>query len=265
MTAPRRARSSRAARRRHIGRVHGSHANSYTAGVICTKVARYAERDPSPRPAAASAESAPARRARASSSDLVGRRARPDRRKVCSPPSSAMGPRRSGHTTTPAPWASSCATASTACATPRSYSQMFQSICTTSAWTGFIAGTGKLAGPDPREMAKTDLVVIWGTNPVNTQVNVMTHAIRARKERGARIVAVDIYQQRHHGSGGSGPLPPPRHRRRARLCRDARALPRRLRQLALDGEIHRLPARAGSPSEDANAGMGQRHHRPHGR
>ena len=42
-------------------------------------------------------------------------------------------------------------------------------------------------------MAKSDLVVIWGTNPVNTQVNVMTHAMRARKERGAKIVAVDIY------------------------------------------------------------------------
>ena len=38
-----------------------------------------------------------------------------------------------------------------------------------------------------------DLVVIWGTNAVNTQVNVMTHATRARKERGAKIVAVDVY------------------------------------------------------------------------
>ena len=42
-------------------------------------------------------------------------------------------------------------------------------------------------------MAKSDLVVIWGTNAVNTKVNVMTHAIRARKERGAKIAAVDIY------------------------------------------------------------------------
>ncbi|MBW5440912.1 molybdopterin-dependent oxidoreductase, partial [Bradyrhizobium canariense] len=39
----------------------------------------------------------------------------------------------------------------------------------------------------------SDLVVIWGTNPVNTQVNVMTHAARARKDRGAKIAAVDIY------------------------------------------------------------------------
>jgi anaerobic selenocysteine-containing dehydrogenase len=36
--------------------------------------------------------------------------------------------------------------------------------------------------------------VIWGTNAVHTQVNVMTHALRARKERGAKIVAIDIYR-----------------------------------------------------------------------
>jgi anaerobic selenocysteine-containing dehydrogenase len=42
-------------------------------------------------------------------------------------------------------------------------------------------------------MAKSDCVVIWGTNAVATQVNVMTHAIRARKERGAKIIVVDIY------------------------------------------------------------------------
>ncbi|MGA2488317.1 MAG: molybdopterin-dependent oxidoreductase, partial [Roseiarcus sp.] len=48
-------------------------------------------------------------------------------------------------------------------------------------------------GADPREMAKSDVVVIWGTNAVATQVNVMTHATRARKERGAKIVVVDIY------------------------------------------------------------------------
>ena len=28
----------------HIGRVHGSRRNGYTAGVVCAKVARYAER-----------------------------------------------------------------------------------------------------------------------------------------------------------------------------------------------------------------------------
>src|SRR3712207_4561105 len=75
----------------------------------------------------------------------------------------------------------------------KKYSGQFSTICTNIAWSGYMAGTGKLAGSDPREMAKSDCVVIWGTNAVHTQVNVMTHALRARKERGARIVAVDVY------------------------------------------------------------------------
>ena len=75
----------------------------------------------------------------------------------------------------------------------KKYSGFHSTICVNAAYAGFAAGTGRIAGPDPREMAKSDLVVIWGTNPVNTQVNVMTHATRARKERGAKIVAVDVY------------------------------------------------------------------------
>src|SRR3712207_2097808 len=75
----------------------------------------------------------------------------------------------------------------------KKYSGQFSTICTNIAWSGYMAGTGKLAGADPREMAKSDCVVIWGTNAVHTQVNVMTHALRARKERGAKIVAVDVY------------------------------------------------------------------------
>ena len=75
----------------------------------------------------------------------------------------------------------------------KKYSGFHSTICVSSAYSGFAAGTGRIAGPDPREMAKSDLVVIWGTNAVNTQVNVMTHAVRARKQRGAKIVAVDVY------------------------------------------------------------------------
>ncbi|MEM8856591.1 MAG: molybdopterin-dependent oxidoreductase, partial [Pseudomonadota bacterium] len=76
----------------------------------------------------------------------------------------------------------------------KGYSRQFDTICTNMAWTGFIAGTGRLAGPDPREMALADCLVIWGTNAVATQVNVMTHAVEARKTRGAKIVVVDVYQ-----------------------------------------------------------------------
>jgi anaerobic selenocysteine-containing dehydrogenase len=75
----------------------------------------------------------------------------------------------------------------------KKYSRFYQTICANVARIGFAIGTGKIAGVDPREMAVSDLVVIWGTNPVNTQVNVMTHAMRARKERGAKIAAIDVY------------------------------------------------------------------------
>src|SRR5262249_19925290 len=75
----------------------------------------------------------------------------------------------------------------------KKYSGFHSTICVNPAYSGFAAGVGKIAGPDPREMAKSDLVVIWGTNAVSTQVNVMTHATRARKERGAKIAAVDVY------------------------------------------------------------------------
>ena len=74
------------------------------------------------------------------------------------------------------------------------YSRFHSTICVGISWPGYVVGTGRLIGADPREMAKSDCVVIWGTNAVVTQVNVMTHAIRARKERGAKIVAIDIYE-----------------------------------------------------------------------
>src|SRR5208283_794816 len=63
--------------------------------------------------------------------------------------------------------------------------------CVGIAWPGYIAGTGRMSGISPAEMAKSEVVVIWGTNAAATQVNLMTHATRARKEHGAKIVAID--------------------------------------------------------------------------
>jgi anaerobic selenocysteine-containing dehydrogenase len=73
------------------------------------------------------------------------------------------------------------------------YSGMYDTFCVALSWPGYLAGCGKVMGVDPREMQKSDLIVIWGGNPVNTQVNVMTHAMLARKNRGAKIACVDIY------------------------------------------------------------------------
>ncbi len=67
-------------------------------------------------------------------------------------------------------------------------------ICSSIAAAGYTAGCGRISGSDSREMAVADLNVLWGTNPVSTQVNVMTHVTRARKERGAKLVVIDPYR-----------------------------------------------------------------------
>ena len=74
------------------------------------------------------------------------------------------------------------------------YSDQKSTICSTVCEAGWMAGVGKITGPDPREMAQSDLIVVWGGNPVNTQVNVMTHIAKARKSRGAKLVVVDPYR-----------------------------------------------------------------------
>ena len=174
-----------------IGRVHGAPDNSYTAGVVCAKVARYAERIHHP-----DRLTHPLRRKggrggefeRLSWDDALDHVAEKFIRAEQHDGAQAVWPyfyagtmglvmrdgiNRLRHA--------------------KNYSGFFSTICVNPAYAGFIAGTGCLAGPDPREIAKSDLVVIWGTNAANTQVNVMTHAMRARKERGAALVVVDIY------------------------------------------------------------------------
>ncbi len=74
------------------------------------------------------------------------------------------------------------------------YSRQLRSICSQIAETGWIVGAGAWRGTDPREMADSDLIVMWGGNPVATQVNVMTHVTAARKTRGAKFVVIDPYR-----------------------------------------------------------------------
>jgi anaerobic selenocysteine-containing dehydrogenase len=176
-----------------IGRVRGSHLNTYTAGVICNKVSRYAERVHHP-----DRLLYPLRRSGPKGSGQFERIDWDDALELVAEAFLDAERTLGAEAVWPYFYAGTMGLVMRdgiqRLRHAKKYSHMFQSICTTSAWTGFIAGTGKLAGPDPREMAKSDLVVIWGTNPVHTQVNVMTHASRARKERGAKIVVVDIYE-----------------------------------------------------------------------
>ncbi len=176
-----------------LGRVRGSKRNSYTAGVVCAKVARYAERFHHP--------------------DRLGE------------PLIRVGDKGEGRFQ-PIGWdeaLDSVADAFLKAAARYSsetvwpyffagtmglvqrdglqrlrhamrYSRQHSTICTTLPVTGWQAGYGQCWGVPAEEMSQSDLVVIWGGNPVSTQVNVMTHVARAKKRNGAKIVVVDPYR-----------------------------------------------------------------------
>ena len=177
---------------RTIGRVRGAGDNSYTAGVVCAKVARYAERANHP-----DRLRHPLRRKGPKGAGSFEPVSWDDALDLTAEGLLAAEGRHGPEAVWPYYYAGTLGLVMRdgihRLRNVKRYSGQYSTICVTPASNGYIAGTGKLAGADPREMAKSDCVVIWGTNPVHTQVNVMTHAVRARKERGAKIVHVDIY------------------------------------------------------------------------
>lgn len=176
-----------------IGRVRGAKDNSYTAGVICAKVARYAERIHHPnrllQPMVRAGAKGEGKWHTASwdgALDLIAERF------------IKAVDHYGSETVWPYYYAGTMGLVQRDSINrlryAASYSGQFSTFCTNTATTGFFAGTGRIAGCDPREMAQSDCIVIWGTNAASTQVNVMTHAVRARKGRGAKIVAIDVYE-----------------------------------------------------------------------
>ncbi|MEE9447738.1 MAG: molybdopterin-dependent oxidoreductase [Arenicellales bacterium] len=173
-----------------IGKVRGAKANNYTQGVLCTKVANYAERVH-----------------------------HPDRLTV---PLMRTGPKGSGEYT-PISWDAAMTRvaeefqkatdehgaesvwpyyyAGTMGAVQRDgilrlknafgYSGMDKTICTINAYAGWKAGAGNVRGADSRDIIKSDLIVIWGCNAVATQINFMKHVAQAKRDRNTTVVVVD--------------------------------------------------------------------------
>ena len=178
-----------------IGRVHGAKSNDYTAGVVCAKVARYAERVHHP-----ARLTQPLRR--------VGNKG--EGIEAFAPISwdEALDEVAGRLKAIAEEWGSEAVWpyfyAGTMGLVQRDgidrlrhamrYSRQHSTFCNTLADAGWLAGVGVKYGVDPREMQDADLIVVWGGNPVNTQVNVMTHIARARKNRGARLVVIDPYR-----------------------------------------------------------------------
>ncbi len=178
-----------------IGRVRGARDNNYTLGVVCAKVARYAERVHHP-----DRLREPLRRVGPkgvgieafepmSWDDALDEVAGNFRRIAKEYGSEAIWPYH---------FAGTMGLVSRdgldrfrhAFGTSR----MKTTICTTLPDAGWIAGYGMKRGGDARGIAESDLVVVWGGNPVSTQVNLMSHISRARKDRDAELVVIDVYR-----------------------------------------------------------------------
>jgi anaerobic selenocysteine-containing dehydrogenase len=175
-----------------IGRVYGAADNSYTAGVICAKVARYAERVHHPNrlkhPLLRTGPRGSGQFRRISWDEALDRTTE----------AFLDAERRHGaEAVWPYYYAGTMGLVMrdgiNRLRHAKRYSGQFSTICTNLSWSGYLAGTGRMTGADPREIGQSDCVVLWGTNAVVTQVNVMTQAARARKERGAKLVVVDVY------------------------------------------------------------------------
>jgi anaerobic selenocysteine-containing dehydrogenase len=175
-----------------VGRVRGAKSHPYTLGVICEKVARYAERINHPdrllHPLKRKGGKGEGQWQQLSWTDALDEVA-----EALLKAEAAHG----SETVWPYYYAGTMGLVQrdgiNRLRHAKRYSRQHSTICTALSWAGWLAGCGALRGVDPREMQKSDLIVIWGTNPVNTQVNVMTHAAMARKSNGAKIAVVDVY------------------------------------------------------------------------
>jgi anaerobic selenocysteine-containing dehydrogenase len=178
---------------KRIGAVRGAADNSYTAGVICAKVSRYAERIHHPDrllyPLARTGPKGSTQFRRIGWAEALDRIAERF---------SAATARFGAEAVWPFYYAGTMGLVQrdgiNRLRNVMRYSRQKMTICTALPEVGWLAGVGASRGVDSREMAKSDLIVVWGGNPVSTQVNVMTHVARARKERGSKLAVIDPYR-----------------------------------------------------------------------
>jgi anaerobic selenocysteine-containing dehydrogenase len=178
-----------------IGRIHGARSQTYTDGVVCAKVARYAERQHHPDRLAQ-----PLRRigekgiGRAAFAPISWEAALDEVAEALT----RAAQRHGAEAVWPYYYAGTMGMVQrdgiNRLRHALRYSREDLSICTMLVDIGWFAGVGVKRGVDGREIAKSDLIVVWGGNPVSTQVNLMIHIAAARRTRGAKLVVIDPYR-----------------------------------------------------------------------
>ncbi len=178
-----------------IGRVRGRETHPYTAGVVCAKVARYAERQHHPERL-----SVPLRRvgAKGGGRDAFAPISWDDALDRAAEAFILAAQRHGPEAVWPHFYAGTMGLVQrdgiNRLRHALRYSRQHSTICNVLSDSGWLAGAGVKRGVDGREIPEADLVIMWGGNPVATQVNVMAHITRARKERGAPFVVIDPYR-----------------------------------------------------------------------
>ena len=180
---------------RRIGRIRGAAAQDYTQGVVCAKVARYAERQHHPERL-----SQPLRRVgdKGVGLDAFEPISWDDALDEVAEALTRATQRHGSETVWPYYYAGTMGLVQrdgiNRLRHAMRYSREDLTICNALSDAGWFAGVGAKRGVDGREIAKSDLIVVWGGNPASTQVNVMTHITTARRDRGAKLVVVDPYR-----------------------------------------------------------------------
>ncbi|HXP77313.1 MAG TPA: molybdopterin oxidoreductase family protein [Stellaceae bacterium] len=180
---------------RTIGRIHGARDNPYTAGVVCAKVARYAERQHHPLRLSTPLLRVGEKGAGLDAYKPISWDAALDR---VAEEFTRAAQRYGSETVWPYFYAGTMGLVQrdgiNRLRHAMKYARQHSTFCVTLSDAGWNAGAGAKRGVSPLEIPESDLVIVWGGNPVSTQVNVMTHITKARRERGAPFVVVDPYR-----------------------------------------------------------------------
>ncbi|MDD9878460.1 MAG: molybdopterin oxidoreductase family protein [Magnetovibrio sp.] len=176
-----------------IGKVRGARENDYTSGVICAKVSNYRERVHHP-----DRLGYPLKRVGPKGAGEFARVSWDEALDEIAHNFKAAAEKYGSETVWPYDFAGTMGLLQRSSIYrlrhAMRYSNQDSTICVPLARNGWSVGCGAVLGTDPREIPESDLIVVWGGNPVSTQVNVMTHIAKARKQRGAKLVVVDAYR-----------------------------------------------------------------------
>lgn len=72
-------------------------------------------------------------------------------------------------------------------------SRLARTICSSAKGYGWASVMGETLAPHPDEIKESDLVILWGTNTLATNIHLL-HNVREAKKRGATVWLIDTYE-----------------------------------------------------------------------